>query len=303
MDAGSNIDQWLADGKGSSLYMPDVFIVGNAPDWQLVTAVYKAPPTLTAAAFVPVAKASSKTSADAAVEYDNLRVTLYEGTAFAAEAVRVAKPPVIDGKLDDWDFSSSKSCPIPLLGPGQTTVRDPQWKAAPGNLSGVVHLAWDDANLYLAAEVCDDVVVTQTGEQAIQGDSLVLALHPANRAPGTDDKAFAYYLSAASPGGGSGRVTLFRPAAHAGGLSSGQLAKDSSVHEIAITRSGDRTIYEARFPWSELGVVGRFGTKLGCTLQLNDNDGAGRAASITWGAGLEPTWSPDRFGVVTLVEP
>ena len=61
-------------------------------------------------------------------------------------------------------------------------------------------------------------------------------------------------------------------------------------------------VYELRMPWTELGVEGRFGTKLGCSLQLNDNDGAGRAAFISWGDGLSPAWAPTQMGVITLVE-
>ena len=36
--------------------------------------------------------------------------------------------------------------------------------------------------------------------------------------------------------------------------------------------------------------------------QLNDNNGKGRKAWMTWGGGLHPAWQPTRFGVVTLVK-
>jgi hypothetical protein len=292
MNAGSNIDQLFTDGTSKSLFTPAVFLLGNAPEWHLVSAVYKAPANLAKATFAPVANGTGT------AEYDNLRVTLFEGTIYAAEAVKAAKPPVIDGALDDW----AAGCPIPLLGPGQTTVLDKSYAWSPSNLRGVARMSWDEKNLYLAAEVRDDQEKTFTGDEATTGDSLVLALHPANRAPGQEAKAFEYVLSNSAPGGGSGRTTLFRPAAHAGGLSSGQLARDSSVYELAISRQGDRTIYELRMPWKELGIDGRFGTKIGCSLQLNDNDGKGRAAFISWGGGLHPTWTPGDFGVLTLVE-
>lgn len=296
MNAGSNIDQAFTDGTSKSLYTPAVFVLGNSPDWSLVSAIYKAPANLAKATFAPVANGSGT------AEYDNLRVTLYDGTIYAAEATRAAKPPVIDGSLDDWSASSPGSCPIPLLGPGQTTVLEKTYQWTPANLRGVARLSWDEKNLYLGVDVRDDQEKSLTGDQTPDGDSLVLALHPANRAAGQDAKAYEYYLSSAAPGGGSGRNTLFRPAAHAGGHSSGQLARDSSVYEIAVVRKGDHTIYEARLPWSELGIDGRFGAKLGLSLQLNDNDGAGRAAFISWGGGLYPTWAPTQMGVLTLVE-
>jgi hypothetical protein len=293
-DAGSNIYQQFADGSNKPLFTPAVFSAGTStPDWQLMSCVFRAPTNLVSASFCPVANGKGTT------QFDNFRLTAYEGTAFAAEAVKVERPPVIDGDLSDW----GPACPIPLLGPGQTTVHDPSWTWSADNLRGVVRLAWDEKNLYLAAWVTDDVLSAPfTGDQTPDSDSLVLALHPGNRAAGEDARAFAFYLSPASPGGGSGRFTLYRPASHSGGLSSGQLARDSSIYELAIKRDGKRTLYEARLPWSELGVSGRLGTKLGLSLQLNDNDGKGRAAHISWGDGLYPNWTPTAFGVLTLVE-
>lgn len=291
--AGSNLDQRLTNGSTKSLYIPQVFSTANTPGWQLLTKLYRAPDDLLSARFTPVAKGSGDAF------FDNLRVTVYDGSSFAAEAVHVAKPPVIDGDLSEW----SGGCPIPLLGPGQTTILDPTWKPGAANLRAVAKLTWDDKNLYLAAWVDDDVhAAPETGERCLDSDSVVVALHPALRTPGSDAKAFAYYLSPAAPGGGSGKNTLYRPAEHSGGLPSGQLAKDSSVYELAIRRDGTHTCYEVRLPWSQLGTTGRLGAKLGCSLQLNDNDGKGRAAYITWGDGLSPTWNPAAFGILTLIE-
>jgi hypothetical protein len=288
--AGSNIDQ----SGGKTLYMPDVFAATNTADWQFLSKVYTPAAGVDHAGFTPVAKGAGE------ARFDNIRVSVYEGTPYAAEAQRLQTAPDIDGDLGEWAGGE----PVPLLGPGQSTILDRDWKPGAANLRGVVKLAWDDRNLYLAAWVDDDVLAApSTGERTPDSDSLVLALHPGNRAPGEDDRAFALYLSPAEPGGGSGRCTLYRPAAHSAGLSSGQLAKDSSVHELVIRRTGQQTCYEARLPWSELGMTGRLGAKLGCSLQLNDNDGGGRAAFISWGDGLAPAWAPQRFGILTLVGP
>ncbi len=80
------------------------------------------------------------------------------------------------------------------------------------------------------------------------------------------------------------------------------MARDSSIYELAIKRDGDRTLYEARLPWSELGASGRLGTKLGLSLQLNDNDGKGRAAIISWGGGHPRMGPSPAFGVLTLTQ-
>ncbi len=148
-----------------------------SPDWQLMSCIFRAPANLVSASFCPVANGKGTT------QFDNVSLTAYEGTAFAAEAVKVGTPPVIDGDLSDW----GPACPIPLLGPGQTTVHDPSWTWSADNLRGVVRLAWDEKNLYLAAWVTDDVLSAPfTGDQTPDSDSLVLALHPGNRAAGED---------------------------------------------------------------------------------------------------------------------
>ena len=106
----------------------------------------------------------------------------------------------------------------------------------------------------------------------------------------------------ANPGGGSGKYTLYRPAERAGGRKSGQLAKDSSVFDIAIGRSGDCTTYELFIPWAEVGAKPVAGLKLGLSLQLDDGDGTAAHGRMNWGAGLTPVWAPSAFGVLTLVD-
>ena len=92
MEGGSNIDQTMSDGSTRSLYNMDVINIGNStPSWQVFTCRYKAPENLATAGFVMVARGPG------AALYDNLRVTAFEGTDFAAEAVKVRRPPLIDG--------------------------------------------------------------------------------------------------------------------------------------------------------------------------------------------------------------
>jgi hypothetical protein len=291
---GSNMGLGFKARKSESLYTPSVFDVGgNTPSWRLVAKQIDTPPDLTSLTLTPIAQGKGYAL------YDNVRLTIYQGTKYAAEAHKVDKPPVLDGSLAGWN----KACPIPLLGDNQLTVFDPAYVWKPENLSGVAYLEWDNDALYFAAEVIDDVSAAPlTDERTPESDSVVLAIDPSNRTKGREDGAFAYYLSAASPGGGSGKFTLYRPAAHAGGLPSGQLARDSSVYEVVVKREGTKTIYEARLPWSQLGAIAPVaGTQFGLSLQLNDNDGKGRAACMSWGEGIQPAWDPVHFGVTTLV--
>jgi hypothetical protein len=289
MQAGSNL---AVDDK--TYYIPSVFDAGRATRfWRLLTHVRSTPASATSMTLIPVVRGSGWAM------YDNIRLTIHEGTDHAAEARRARRPIAVDGNLGDWDFAD----PIPLLCDNQLAA--PQgYVWSPANLSGVAKFSWDEKSLFFAAQVRDDRhVANTTGEATTEGDCIVIALHPGNRVDGTDAQAFAWHVGAAAPGGGSGRHTLYRPPARSGGLSSGQLARDSSVYELAVRREGDITAYELRIPWAETGGLSpATGVKAGLSLQLVDADGTGAPALMTWGGGLRPAWCPAAFGVLTLID-
>jgi len=293
MEGGSNINQTMKDGSSRPLYDNQVINMGdNTPSWQVFTCRYQAPANLAEAGFVPVVHGAGTAL------YDNMRVTAFEGTDFATEAAKPSRPPVIDGKLDDWD----RTCPIPLIGKNQCRQHGNDYRWTPENLSGVAYLAWQGDSLYVALEVLDQVHhPAGDDEMVIEGDSVILAFDPTNRSSTAASQSSAYYVSARKPGG-SGTHTLWRASQHTGGRPAGHLARDSSVCEIAVKAEGGRCVYELRIPWSELGISPAFGGKFGFAVQLNDNDGHGPAAQMNWGGGLSPAWSPAGFGVVTLVE-
>ncbi len=255
---------------------------------------YRAPQDLATAAFVPVVRGPGTAL------YDNLRVTVFEGSDFAAEAIKVRQPPTIDGKLDGWDGK----CPVPLIGRNQLRALDKDYVWTPQNLSGVAYLRWDAKNLYVAVDVLDDIhhPAGDGMHSVIDGDSVILAFDPTNGSPEAAGKSFAYYVSSQKPAGGSGSHTLWRPSLHSGGRPAGHLARDSSVYELIVKPGQGRCVYEMRIPWSELGISPAFGAKFGFSIQLNDNDGHGPAAQMNWGGGISPNWHPASFGIVTLAE-
>jgi hypothetical protein len=232
--------------------------------------------------------------------FDNIRLTVFEGTDFAAECYKVTTQPTIDGNLDDWQMQ----CPIPLIGRNQLTVLDESYEWNPTNLNAVAYLRWDDANLYVAVQVLDDAHhPAGSGEGVIEGDSVFLAFDPTNRSMDGAKKAFAYYVSSMKPAGGSGVYSLVRPEKLSAGLRSGHLARDSSVgYEIAIRQDKGACTYELCLPFSELGgIEPGFGGKFAFSIQINDNDGSGRVSHMNWGGGLSPVWRPVNFGVVTFI--
>jgi len=297
MGCGSNMTQQLADGSEIRLYDTQVVRCGdNNPYWQMFTCRKQMPEGAVQLSITPLARGSGWAT------IDNVRVTLYDGTDYVAEAHRTATPPTIDGRIDDW----VTRCPIPLIGRNQLAGTADGYRWTPDNLSGIGYLMWDASNLYVAVRVRDDVhqsftAVTPSGDQLVRGDCMILGLQPARG--GSPSQAFAYYLSAAVPGGGSGKHTLFRPADHSGGRQAGHLFRDSSIYDMAVHTEDGTCTYELRIPLSELGLSPTLGTRFGLSAMLIDNDGSREpAARMTWGGGLEPAWSPDQFGVATLVE-
>ncbi|HVS37695.1 MAG TPA: sugar-binding protein [Gemmataceae bacterium] len=294
MEGGSNINYTTKDGASETLTDNAVFNIGDgAPSWQVFTCRFQAPPNIVKASFVPVVRGAGSAL------YDNVRVTVFDGSDFAAEAHKVEKPPAIDGTLNGWN----RSCPIPLIGRNQLRVIDKVYAWTPQNLSGVAYLNWDSKNLYVAVEALDDVHhPAGDGETVVTGDSVILAFDPTYRSADAAAKSFAYYVSSQKPAGGSGAYTLYRPSDRSGGRASGQLARDSSVYDVVVKANPKGCVYALRIPWSELGVTPAFGGKFGFSIQLNDNDGQGLAAHMNWGGGLSPTWRPADFGIITLVE-
>ncbi len=293
IDSGSNLGLGKKDGTSKTFFMPHVFSAGNGTQyWRLLTHRRETPTDAEAISCTPVAKGAGS------ARFANVSLSQYEGTEYAGFAPKCTKAPKIDGTLDDW----TRAEPVPLLCDNQITVNDAGYKWVPENFSGIAYFQWDEKNLYLAAEVNDDTHRADTSsEDAPKSDSLIFAMQP--QVGGAPEKAFKLYISASSPGGGSGKHTLYRPATYSGGMKSGHLAKDSSQCELAIRRLGTVTIYEVRIPWSELGGFNpAFGAKFGCSLQLNDADAKPLAAQMNWGGGLKPIWSPADFGIVTLLK-
>jgi hypothetical protein len=298
MGTGSNMTQYLSDGSQKRLYDVQVFSCGtNNPHWQMFTCRKQMPVDTERVSFTPVANGKGWAM------WDNIRVTVFDGTDYAAEAHRIEEAPTIDGNLDDW----VKKCPIPMIGSNQITNQAESYNWSPDNLSAIGYLMWDQENLYVAFRVRDDIHHTTGSDQLvadefIEGDSLILGIDPTHHGPDAETNAFAYYISSETPGGGSGTHTILRPPQYSGGRQTGHLFRDSSIYEMAVTYSEDFCIYELRIPLSEIGIQGNLGTKIGLSIQLNDNDGRGLEAQMNWGDGLFPKWSPNNFGVVTFVQ-
>jgi hypothetical protein len=263
-----------------------------------MTKVMDTPANIKQVSPTPVGRGKGK------VYYDNIRVTQYSGTEFCSEALKVAENNSIkvDGNLNEWELDKLE--PIPLLCDNQI-IRGAGYNWNEDSLAGVGYLRWDSSALYLAVQVQDDKhVADQTGDNALKCDAIELALHPLNRIDGEDARAFEWFISAASPGGGSGKHTIYRNPKRSGGLPTGQLAKDSSLYDIAVTRNGKITTYEVKIPWAETAIPNHvLGSKFGLSIGLYDCDTPnGPTGKMIWGGGINPNWMPTSFGEITLTE-
>ncbi|MGN1274886.1 MAG: hypothetical protein ACI4UF_09860, partial [Thermoguttaceae bacterium] len=293
LTTGSNLGGKTQDGKNWDWHWLQVFQAPkNQPTWRVISKRLELPEGTVSLTAAPVCQGDGWT------EIDNAQLVPYEGTDYAAFAPRAEKIS-IDGDLSDFQ----KSAPIPLLGENQVKALDPAYVWSPKNASAAAYFNYDENFLYLGVEVLDDRhIAEKTEAECANYDSVRVAIHPMNRLPGEESRAFCFDLSSAAPGG-SGKHTLYRPAEYSGGLKSGSLAKDSSVYDFVVKRDGNRTVYELAMPWSDLGgPAGIIGTKIGVSLRLTDCDGRKPEAYILWGEGLYPAWSPASFGVLTLTK-
>ena len=291
MGGGSNIGEQFSDGtKAKQYYMPAVFSMGanGSAGWRLMVKRFDTKPNTKSLTLTPVAEGNGK------VYYDNVSLSLYKGTDFAAFA----------GQANGAQAASK----VPLCCDNQVKATG-GYAWTPANLSGVGEFTWDAKALRLKVEVTDDVSAPKaivsstsaTGEEALKGDMLALAIFPKTGADGLPTgEQLRWYMNLASPGGGSGTTTLFRPAKYAMGLKSGQLAKDSSVYQVNFRRQGGKTIYDVTIPWSEIpGFAPAKGAIFGCNLVLIDADSGSGLGKMVWGADLGDTASG--CGVVTLL--
>lgn len=289
MGGGSNLDEYDAAGKHLKNHMMlRVFTIPGAgtKGWNYLSKKIALQPATEKLAMSPVAEGAE----GARILYDNIQLSLYKGCDYVAFATAEKKT----------------SSPIPLLCENQLR-KDDGYEWSEQNLGGIARFTWTKEALMFEAVVEDDVldaksVLTESGEETLTGDAIALAIFPIMGADGRPgNEQMRWYLSKASPGGGSGANTVYRPLAYSMGMKSGQLCKDSSVYTVDIRREGTLTTYKLTIPWTEIpGFTPAVGASFGCNIVLTDSDGNAAKARMVWGGGLKDD-SAD-CGLVTLLD-
>jgi hypothetical protein len=184
-------------------------------------------------------------------------------------AARLSSPPIINGEGSDWA--------------GLTVYRSPyvvfthqEWDGT-DDLNATWQIAGDETNLYLLANIEDDIhVQTQIGNTTFRGDSVELQIDTGRATDyrssiGPDD--FQISLS-------PGDFSSIPPSAwRFQGTANGQILDAPTPHSIIVAaqRSGNGYHLEAAIPWRDLNLTPSSGLILGLAVNFNDNDTPGGA--------------------------
>nr|WP_269328840.1 sugar-binding protein [Kineosporia babensis] len=191
---------------------------------------------------------------------------------------RVPKRTIeIDGVRDD------------LSGLPSTTLKAPGVKES--SLAAETWFTWDDDNLYLTAEVSDDIHVQPYVNTATwQADGLQFAVAP--NWPGESDlrpeiQEYTEFGFALTPQG----PQLYR-------YKSGSVEGFLTSADIAAVRdeTTKTTVYEAAVPWSLLEPIGLTPTSAASlSIAVNDSDGDGTRGWVRWGDGITTSKDTELF--------
>ncbi len=199
---------------------------------------------------------------------------------------RLSAPPTIDGNLEEWE-----SLPAMRLGTDPVQAKYfPLW-GGPLDLSAKAWLAWDENNLYFAAEVTDNVLQQDhVPDRMWQNDSVQIALDPLlDKVEGSpDDREFGWALLGEAMVPFCWRGTV-------------QDLRLDFIAQVAKKPDGRGWIYEAEVPWSEMNLKPQAGQQMGFSWMVNDSDGGRRDGWLEWAGGVGVDKDPAKFGVITLL--
>ncbi|WP_405590926.1 glycoside hydrolase family 3 C-terminal domain-containing protein [Streptomyces sp. NBC_01190] len=211
--------------------------------------------------------------------------------------------PVVNKSLGtSWTLSQVQD------GPSVDLAADGDWQSldasqpygGPSDLSGKVWLDWDASNLYLTADLTDDVLSEPaTGADIWQGDCLQFAAtsgvpgSSATESTASVNGHYEYGASLTSVG-----EQLYRWIAPTEG--SGQVT-NATVH---VTRddSTHTTLYELAVPWSDLTSVQPAANNVfSFSLDVNDKDNGVRKGYTQWGEGIGSSKDVAGFNMAQLM--
>lgn len=214
-----------------------------------------------------------------------------------SSACYVARAPVIDGRFskNEWDwrtamYSDSSEQVYNSVGYQWTGISD---------LSAKTVIQYDYENFYMAVDVVDDIhCAPETKSNAWKNDGVQFGV---TLSQGFHDLvvggSFTQITIADSPEG----PVVWRDMAQDNAMPC--IAVESA--ELIVKREGSHTYYELSIPWDEL-IAGECDFKqlerIGFSMLVNDNDGAGRKGFIEYASGIGQTKDTSLFTFLNLFQ-
>lgn len=212
-------------------------------------------------------------------------------------ATYAERKPKIDGVLEQGEWKYDSSMYADSL---EQVKKLPNWKGA-DDLSGRSAIEWDEDNLYMYAEVTDDIfrnvspVSKNWNGDSIQfgvifKDSGVVLIGQA----GTTFHEIGIALSPTGP-------SVYRYLSQDNFYSAGEVENA----EAMVKRTGNKTIYELKIPWKNLLLPNqqpKEGDTLGYSFLINEDDGEGRNGWIEYASGIGLSKDTSLFTVLKLIK-
>lgn len=198
------------------------------------------------------------------------------------EIYKVITPPTIDGTIDEiWNDSKIKTFEAKnfLVGSGFDTT----------DLSGTAKVVWDNSNVYLLAQIVDDVKKNDSANYY-------------------EDDGIEYYFD-----GSNGKTTSYSGDDvqysfgwnDANNVGNSPTSVSKSGIESVMVDTANGYVVETKIPWANFGVTPVDGKLVGFDFMINDDDdtNANRDGKLSWNAAQDSAWqNTSFFGTIKIVE-
>lgn len=232
------------------------------------------------------------------------------GQAAEAVAWRAPGPVVIDGVLDEWITTD----PIVIKELNQAIIAPYLWGGSL-DCSATVYVMWDEENLYIAAEIFDDVPFTaRAGFRPDEADSLGIYLstnpeaNPARKKYEATDFRILLMIDGYEFNTAIDRDMIPDPK----GIETAGMYGDEQVlagYVAAATPTKRGCVFEAKIPFKALAndqipvLVPKEGMKIAFNVEINDIDmpcpGIG-AKTLAWTGTEAIRQNPSEWGVLVF---
>ena len=213
-------------------------------------------------------------------------------------AVYAYEKPVIDGTVSENEWRGGKEL---WLGEGNEYELFTSYKGD-SDLSGNIKYMWDEDNLYMLCQMTDDIFYQKEAGSGIwSGDSVQIGVYYGQIAH-NDQRLFTELGFALTPNG----PFVAKYSTEPGATVFTEHQGEAEMTQLAVTRNGKLTTYEARIPWAELLTADAPRLTLGESVRfnmiVNDNDGAGRWGWVEYGSGIGVEKDGTQFGYLRLMD-